>query len=128
MDQIYPVTLDGIKVGQATVETQGLYYRISCRCKLPRKEIYTLCTDGEDLGILVPDGEQFCLVTRVPQKRFPQKTFLFCLLAKNDKLKTKWIPISNGEPFDYLHRLKDARFSVTEQGPAIGLPTTVSRP
>ena len=60
-------------VGKATVEQQGLYYKISCRCHLTGKGMHRLavfCNEKqEDLGTLVPMDGAFGLEKRIPVKR-----------------------------------------------------------
>ena len=55
---IFEIKEGGGPVGQVTVEQQGLYYRISCRCSLTEKTMRRLVVVSgdkrEDLGTLVP--------------------------------------------------------------------------
>ena len=104
---------DGVSsVGKATVQQQGLYYRISCRCPLTREGMYRLivhCNEKqEDLGTLVPMEGVFGLEKRIPVKRLGTGVPEFLLMSKNSKPKEKYIPVYPEEPFSYMTRLKDA--------------------
>ena len=99
-------------VGEATVEQQGLYYRISCRCHLTGKEMHRLmviCNEKqEDLGTLVPMDGVFGLEKRIPVKRLGEGIPEFMLMSKDRAQKGKFIPVYPEEPFSYMSRLKDA--------------------
>ena len=104
---------DGVNaVGKATVEQQGLYYRISCRCHLMGKGMHRLmvcCNEKqEDLGTLVPMDGAFGLEKRIPVKRLGEGQPEFLLMSKDRVQKGKFIPVYPEEPFSYMSRLKDA--------------------
>ena len=82
-------------VGRVQVQTQGLYYVVTCRCGLSGDTVWRLqvsCGDRQsDLGVLVPEGDSFCLTTRRPVKSIGE-----------------FAPIYPEEPFSYIQRIKDA--------------------
>ena len=64
-------------VGKAEIIRQGLYYRISCRYRLPSNEICRLIIKWpggwENAGIPVPEGDGFILVKKIPVKKLPDE-------------------------------------------------------
>ena len=99
-------------IGKVTVERQGLYYRITCRCSLTGEVMHHLVvTSGssrEDLGTLVPMDGAFGLQKRVAVKRLGEGEPEFHLLPKHGRPEGKFIPVYPEEPFSYMSRLKDA--------------------
>ena len=99
-------------VGKATVEQQGLYYKISCRCRLTGNGMCRLMVacngKQEDLGTLVPMDGAFGLEKRIPVKRLGEGTPEFLLMSKESVRKEKFVPVYPEEPFSYLSRLQDA--------------------
>lgn len=115
----YDVLLGDKPVGKAYVERKGLYYRIRCRCGLSGEVIYKVLVscggEQENLGILVPVGEEFGLDTRIPVKRLGEGSLSFRAMPRHSGLRGKFVPISPEEPFRYIARLKDA-FLETRNG------------
>ncbi len=99
-------------VGQAEVIKEGLYYRFSCKCTPPDDGVYRIIvSDGEntkDLGICVPTGEWFCLVSRVPMKYLSGERLEFTLVPK-DKQEIV-ASVATDELFADLDRLESAYF------------------
>lgn len=112
MSQCYDVWLGKDPVGKVYVDSQGLYFRFRCRCRIVGNVICRLVASrgGEEvhLGIPVPSGGEFALDTRLPAKRFPPGEFRFCLRPKHSELQGKFVPLSPQEPFAYITRLKNA--------------------
>lgn len=122
MTETYALTLNGDQVGTVILETQGLYYRFLCRCRLPEKQRVSLFADQENLGILVPDDGYFCLATKMPRKRFSEDNITFRLVQKDAAEDSVLIPVSADTPFPDLDRLGEASFTVQPDGPAIRIP------
>ena len=99
-------------IGKVTVERQGLYYRIRCRCSLTGEVMHHLVVSSgekrEDLGTLVPFDGAFGLEKRIPVKKLGEGEPEFHLLPKHSSPDGKFIPVYPEEPFSYLARLKDA--------------------
>ena len=99
-------------IGKVTVERQGLYYRIACRCSLTGEVMHHLVVSSgerrEDLGTLVPVDGAFGLEKRIPVKKLGEGEPEFHLLPKHSSPDGKFIPVYPEEPFSYLSRLKDA--------------------
>ena len=99
-------------IGKVTVERQGLYYRIICRCSLTGDVMHHLVVSSgekrEDLGTLVPFDGAFGLEKRVPVKKLGEGEPQFHLLPKHSSPNGKFIPVYPEEPFSYVSRLKNA--------------------
>ena len=99
-------------IGKVTVERQGLYYRITCRCSLTGDVMHHLVvTSGEkreDLGTLVPFDGAFGLEKRIPMKKLGEGEPEFHLLPKHSSPNGKFFPVYPEEPFSYMARLKNA--------------------
>lgn len=104
-------------VGQAEVIKEGLYYRFSCKCTPPNEGVYRIMvSDGDntkDLGICVPTGEWFCLVSRVPMKYLSGERLEFALVPK-DKQEIA-VPVATGEPFADLDKLDSAHLQQSHE-------------
>ena len=85
-------------VGRVQVQTQGLYYVITCRCGLSGDTVWRLqvsCGDRQsDLGR--------------PVKSIGEGKLLFSLKPSHEGKGTKFAPIYPEEPFSYIQRIKDA--------------------
>lgn len=113
MEGLYDILRGGEKIGKAEVRREGLYYRFKCACDLTGEVMYRLTVScgekTENLGIPVPEGDCFCLNTRLPVSRFPKEEPVFRAVPRHEKQQTgKWVPISPETPFDYIARLQDA--------------------
>ena len=113
--------MDTQVVGRAEVAKEGLYYRFSCSCTPPDSGIHRISVgDGSnirDLGICVPTGTAFTLVSRVPIKYLPGDKLTFTLVPKDRKELP--VPVATGEPFEYLDQLDAAHLEVTDDLPEI---------
>jgi len=113
---MYDILLGGQPVGKAQVEKEGLYYRISCRCRLSGEvvcKVEVSCGDrGESLGVLVPESGAFVLSTRIPAKKLGEGPLQFRVVPRQIRTEGKFVPISPEEPFAYLSRLENAYMQV----------------
>ncbi len=102
-------------MGQAEVVRQGLYYEINCRCRLPENRIFrvALCIgDGwENLGVLVPEGDAFCLKKRLAAKKYGSIEAEFRVYGTGENPMETFVPLDPNMPVDCLPRLKEARFA-----------------
>ena len=144
MDEVYEITFAGAPVGTAQIEKQGLYYRFSCRCRLPEEgffRIHVICADKrEDLGICVPMDGMFGMDKRLPAVRLCEDNLEFVLLPKEWKpqlpvveqeqiLITEekqefenmgesdegiFVPVCEDKPFEYLDKLENARMEIRD--------------
>ena len=116
MEGNYVLHFGGQAVGKVQVTREGLYYRFQCRCRLSGDvvcKVVVRCGAGqESLGILAPEGDGFCLATRLPVKRFLEATPEFLVMPNRTAMTGKFVPICPEEPFTYLERLKNAYLSM----------------
>ena len=64
--------------------------------------------------MLVPDGGDFVLKTKLPIKRLGEGELRFRIQPRHSELTGKFIPLSPEEPFAYLSRLEDAFLKIRE--------------
>jgi hypothetical protein len=107
----YDICLGSTVVGQATVEKQGLYYRIACRCKIAgdtMRRIHVICGGKqENLGVCVPLESFFGLEKKIPCKRLGSGVPEFFLTPRDPGTQGKFVPVYPEEPFAYIRRLKE---------------------
>ena len=118
---MFDILMDTQVVGNARVDREGLYYRFTCTCTPPDSGIHRIrVSDGnntKDLGICVPTGTAFSLVSRVPIKYLPGDKLSFTLVPKEKKEIS--VPVATGEPFAHLDELEAAHLNVTDSQPEI---------
>ncbi len=107
----YDVMLGGASIGKVQVTREGLYSRITARCRLTGEVMYKLfATDGEaaqDLGIFVPNGSAFEVRTKIATKHLPNHP-QFEARPKKSERAGLFVPLSPQEPFAYIKRLEAA--------------------
>ena len=116
MLQNYDVTYDGQTVGRVKLEREGLYYRLSCRCRVQDRELHRLYAGREKLGVLIPEGGDLVLETKVAAKRLK----VGCSFSLEEKVRN-FIPIHPGEAFGHLGKLRLAKLAFREGEPGIFL-------
>lgn len=118
MEGTYDILLGDTPVGTVDVIRQGLYYRFDCRCKLSGTVICRVSVEcggrHENLGILVPSGDRFCLSTKMAVKRLGKGIPRFTALPRHRDRELEFIPVYPEEPFAYLARLQDAFVQVRD--------------
>lgn len=127
MEETWNVLYHDRPVGVCTMERQGLYWRIICRCSTGIDGICRLIIncggDDVDLGVLVPLNGSFGLEKRIPVKRLPEGEPR--LFIRNDAdLSEVFVPVRSGESFSLLSRLEGSRY-VRRNGEAGVLITNV---
>lgn len=119
LDGFYEVMYGNSVVGKVSLQRQGLYCRVVCRCQIPEDQICRLYavteTGRENLGVLVPEKAGFFLDRKVPVKRMAGKKLQFMLSSGVKCLDDRFIPIKPEEPFLYVERLQNA-FLEHQQG------------
>ena len=107
----YQVRLNGIGVGDASVIVEGLYYRITSKCRLPDTGIFRLIVLTEnnktDLGIFVPQENYFIVDKRIPARKIGDGEFEFYITDSDDVI-TNIVPVYYDMPFEYIARLSGA--------------------
>lgn len=126
MEGEYEIRLGSENVGQAVVTQQGLYYRFDCSCKLSGTGIYKIhvsCNGHhESLGVPVPEGDRFRLVTKLAVKKLGKGQLRFQLLPKHHCRDMVFSPVYPEEPFAYLGRLREAVYAVQNGVAGVMLP------
>ena len=106
MEESYEVSYEGKTVGRIELKREGLYYRLSCRCRLQDEAIHRLYAGSEKLGVLIPENGALVLETRVAVKRL-KPGVIFTL----DESSEEYIPIHPGEPFSHLDKVRWGRLA-----------------
>lgn len=118
MEGVFDILLGGRAVGQAAVFQKGLYLYFDCRCCLSGETVCRIrvrCGEKEeDLGIPVPEGQDFVLRKKLPAKRLGPGVPEFWVAPKKVALPENWVPVRAEEPFAYLSRLQDAYLEVRD--------------
>ena len=106
MAETFEVTQGGQTVGWVEVRREGLYCRLSCRCKRSDDAIHRLYAGGEKIAVLIPEGEELVLETRVAAKRLKEGRS-FSLDGKREN----FIPIRPGEAFNQLDKVRHGKLT-----------------
>lgn len=114
MEGKYDVTLNGQAVGTVELNREGLYYRLSCRCRMVDNEIHRLYADGERIGVLVPERGALILNTKMAGKRLKDGCN-FTLDGQNER----FIPILPGDAFGHLDKLRTGRLVFRDGQPGL---------
>ena len=113
MDGTWNVYFEGKTVGTCSLQEQGLYYRVQCRCSLVTTGICRLKIQcGEqilDLGIMIPEAGSLCMNCSIPAKKLPKSQFRFLIQSEHRIKDNNFIPIQDGKPFEYLSKLDNAK-------------------
>lgn len=113
MDGNYDIFRGGERIGKAQVKREGLYYRFRCCCALTGEVIYRLTVNcgskTENLGILTPDGDAFCLEKRLPASRLTEGELVIRAVPANPDRGGAFTPVYPEEPFRYIAKLNTAR-------------------
>ena len=116
---LYDIISNGEQIGYVNVEKEGLYYKFVCKCTFHDQNVHrVVVSDGESvlkLGICVPDGDKFTLLSRVPVKYLKGKNLRFWVESNCSSC----IPVSSGKPFAQLDKLETARLQITNGQPSI---------
>lgn len=118
----YDVFMDGKAVGTASLEKEGLYWKIHCCCDIPADAPYqvTLKAGEEiDMGILVREHNGFCLTKRIAMKRIGGAQPSFVVGPRVAKTQERFEPIAQNEPFAYIEKIRDSQLK--EKNGEIGI-------
>ena len=118
----YEVFLGDKPAGKLQITREGLYYRLTCHCQVPKDMIYRLFavsdTGRENLGVVVPEADGYILEKRIPVKKL-QKSTCFLLSPRTEKEAGKFVPVYPEEPFSYISQLETAFLEVRSDQPGI---------
>ena len=112
MVNTYDVFLNGKEIGTASLEKEGLYWKINCRCNVPNDVPYeVLLRAGEhiNLGLLVKEETIYCLTRRIAMKRIGEAPLYFEARARNAKPPEVFQSIVSDAPFAYLEEIKGCK-------------------
>jgi hypothetical protein len=101
-------------VGTVELKREGLYYFLSCRCRLCDGEIHRLYAEGEKIGVLIPDRGELVLETKVAAKRLKEG----CAFSLDGKPEN-FILICPGEVFPHLDKLRSSKLVFRDGEPGI---------
>lgn len=116
MEGIFDVIRCGQVVGRVEVKREGLYCRISCRCRAADGQIHRLYADREKLGVLIPERGELVLETKVTAKRLKDG----CVFSL-DENRREFIPIRPGEGFPHLDKVRLMKLAFRDGEPGIYL-------
>ena len=116
MTEVFDVTYSGQVIGRVEVCREGLYCAISCRCQRQDKKIHRLYAGGEKIGVLIPEGGELVLKTRVAAKRLKEG----CRFSLEENGEN-FLPIVQGEVFDHLHKVWQGRLGFQNDTPGLVL-------
>lgn len=123
MVETHELSLNGQTVGTVYIKRRGLYYHITCRCKLPSVGMYRIKAFSEtaetDLGICIPMGTHFGIETNLPVSRLGEGELTFQIVAKNQEAASRFVPIDPETPFAYISKLEKARLSYRDGIPGV---------
>ncbi len=114
MGKCYFIHFQGRQIGELQIYTEGLYYRIFCRCNLPGKEVYRLIAIGEkdefDLGICLPEQGELILRKCIPVKCLHFEILGFELREHNTAVSERFIAVHQNEAFPHIDQLCGAKW------------------
>lgn len=120
MCQILPILFAGQKVGEGHISRSGLYHRFECRFRCDKNHKYYLyiCFGDEkiNLGICIPDGDDFVLKKNLASKTFTDDEMSFLLL---DQSNSSFCKIFEKKPFPHIAHLEHGVFEVRNNMPGI---------
>ena len=112
MSDSYDVFLSGEKVGVIAVRKNGLFYGFDCKCTLRKTAIYTViacCGDRNvNLGVLIPNGDVFCLQKQIPVKKLGEGNWSFSVEEKNKQNTMTFYAVDENKPFRHIDKLVNA--------------------
>lgn len=110
---MFPIYYGQLECGNATIEKQGLYCRIYCKCNLPTKEpckvILKTLENSIHLGTFLKVGDTYIVDTKIPSKYISGKKIEFRIVGPRNEDNSEFFPIREDMPFPHLHMLNRAR-------------------
>ena len=158
MEKSFDIYMGSEAVGRASLEKEGLYWKIHCRCRLSgdiARRVTAKAGEEIDLGILVPENGEYCLTKRIAMKRFADAQPEFYIKTHSpdteqpiqpeipeesvqpeipeestqpDIAEERFIAIIPEEPFAYIEQLKNSRLEERDGELGITLPVEEKEP
>jgi len=118
MEKIYDVFSGGQRVGSVQLRKRGLYWQFDCHCKPVGKQVFRLEMKMGDqwksLGIPVPEGECWCLSTRIPIRQMENSAEKFRLTPLGEAPKGRFLPVYEQQPFPELSRVRKGKLAIRD--------------
>ena len=124
MENVYPIFLNGQTIGRAGVIKTGLYYRISCKCRLPDLRPWRIRIADVDLGVCLREGDHCSLRTTVPQKEISGSIVFEAHLPEIEV----FLPLDPNNTFAHMEVLLSAAYRVKKGIPGLIIKEVLSRP
>ena len=110
------ICMNGIVVGRATININGLYAHFKCVCHFSNKRIYAvyLRSGAADrlLGTCIPQKGAYVLETKIPKKHVSESDCILYAAEKNENIaaQSRSITLVSGEPTEVICMLDKTRF------------------
>ena len=105
-----PIIHNGNRVGTGTISSAGLYYRISCKCRLQENEICEIVLNSRgvdyNVGICIPEKGFFLARKQIQKKLIDPSDISLVVTQRNRKTE---ILIDPSNPFPHLEQLQYAK-------------------
>ncbi len=112
---MFPIYYDGNEYGRANLIRSGLYFKISCTCKIPTDALCKVYmeTAGKtyNLGTCIRTGGIYKIDTKLPVKYIDEKDLRFSICPKYTESAQDFIAIDPNAPFPHFERLDMARMA-----------------
>ena len=126
MQETYSVKFENAIVGQVEIVRKGMFYKISCHCRLPNIGRYRLYLNNEtsvfDLGVLIPNTGDYTLVTSIPMHRFGSTDVIFTVRSAQQVEMGVFVPVDSTKPFSLLAHLEHACYQAQNNMVGIWIP------
>ncbi len=118
----YHVTFNDENVGTVTVERQGLYFVISCRCRRIAGVLRLVLQREKErvpIGVCIPEGSGMGICRRLPAKHLKDPPWHFFLAEDKEE---NFVPLGGELSTDVLQNLYQARFCLQDGKPGLVFP------
>ena len=107
---------EGKSVGEAAVQTTGLYYQIDCRCKLRTDRRWRIWVRSDaqesDLGLCVPRGDGVGLYSCLPCKHIGNGKLRFYVRPAQYDSDDDFIELREDTPCACISRLREGKLAM----------------
>ena len=114
----YDILLGKAIIGNATIKQEGLYYIISCVCKIKDNDIYKVILYMNDskyeLGVCVPRDDLMVLEKKVSVRQIGCGPYEFFLEKKYGQQSGKYVEVFDNMAFAHIRKLEHARFELRD--------------
>lgn len=118
----YDVVYRGETVGKATLEWEGLYRIVSCRCKM-LDGIFRLAVRTEKgtvtVGVCAPEKGELRIRRKIAAGNIGDDVRAFVLIGEQGCAEEQFVPLGEQLSTDSLRALAQARFRIQEGRPGL---------